>query len=71
MTSRPNLNLNRVLKMTRDMSALADVGEAESEDAGCAVLFGIVRDCAYRIRGRAEQERDAHRSMGLWAPSGA
>ena len=52
--------IEKALELTNDLLALADSGEAESQDAGCAVLFGIVRDCAYRIRRDAERERAAH-----------
>jgi hypothetical protein len=26
----------------------------------------VIRDCAYKIRGRAEQEREVHRLRGKW-----
>jgi hypothetical protein len=64
--TRSNRNIVQALLLARDLSSLADVGEADSTDDGCAVLFGIVRDCAYKIRGRAERERDVHRVLGLW-----
>ncbi|MDD4873348.1 MAG: hypothetical protein PHR77_22555 [Kiritimatiellae bacterium] len=52
--------------MSRKLTILADEGEASSTDDGCAVLYGIVRDCAYKIRGRAERERDVHKVLGVW-----
>jgi len=39
---------------------------SDSEDDGCRVLYGIVRDCAYKIRAQAECEREAHKIRGIW-----
>jgi hypothetical protein len=66
MEARSNSNLRCVLETARGMANLADQGQAECEDDGCAVLYGLVRDCAYRIRGQAEREREAHRARGCW-----
>jgi len=52
--------------MSRRLTILADQGEAHAHDDGCAVLAGVLRDCAYKIRGRAEQEREVHRLRGQW-----
>ena len=59
-----NRHIREVLEMARQLMILADEGEMDSEDDGCRVLYGIVRDCAYRIRARAEQEREHHKSKG-------
>ena len=48
------------------MLILADMGDLDSEDDGCRVLYGVVRDCAYKIRAQAERERDAHKIRGIW-----
>jgi hypothetical protein len=66
MSCRNNRFIKRALKMSNQLSALADEGEARSEDDGCAVLYGVIRDCAYRIRQRAEQEKENHRRSGMW-----
>jgi hypothetical protein len=39
---------------------LADEGDANREDNGCGVLYGLVRDCAYKIRRLAEAEKEVH-----------
>lgn len=54
------------LEIARELAMLADQGEARCDDDGCAVLLGVIRDCAYRIRGRAEQEREVHKLRGMW-----
>ena len=61
-----NDNIRRALKMATELVILADEGEAAMEDDGCGVLYGVVRDCAYRIRVEAERERGAHKSRGIW-----
>ena len=47
--------------MAGEMRSLADEGEAASNDGGCAILYGIIRDCAYRIEDRASVELLRHR----------
>ena len=40
---------------------LADDGDVNSRDDGCHIFFGVVRDCAYKIRREALQELEMHR----------
>jgi len=57
-------SLNKTLELTRTMLILADEGDAVREDAGCGVLYGVLRDAAYKIRQLAENEREAHIRKG-------
>ena len=66
MSKSCNHYIRQALALARELTILADEGEARSADDGCAVLCGVIRDCAYKIRRRAEHERDAHRRLGLW-----
>jgi hypothetical protein len=52
--------LNKTLKLAELMLKLADEGDAVREDVGCGVLYGVLRDAAYRIKKLAEAERAAH-----------
>ena len=61
-----NKHIFEVLEMARQLLVLADIGDLDSEDDGCRVLYGIVRDCAYKIRSQAEREREAHKIKGIW-----
>jgi hypothetical protein len=61
-----NLYILRALQAADELCCLADDGEAHCVDDGCCVLYGIVRDCAYRIKGRARQEQEQHVLMGKW-----
>ncbi|MCD6287815.1 MAG: hypothetical protein J7M12_01745 [Candidatus Hydrogenedentes bacterium] len=69
MNRECNDNIRRALKAATDLVILADEGEAAMEDDGCGVLYGVVRDCAYKIRSEAEREREAHKSRGIWDSS--
>ena len=48
------------------MIALADQGDADREDVGCGVLYGILRDTAYKLKRLAEEEKRAHQAKGWW-----
>ncbi len=50
------------------MMLLADRGDENRQDRSCGVLYGTLRDSAYKLRSLAEQEIDIHKSAGLWDP---
>jgi hypothetical protein len=52
--------LKKTLEIAARMLELADQGDAVREDVGCGVLYGVLRDAAYRIKRLAEAERQAH-----------
>lgn len=57
-------NLRRALRLTRVMLALADDGDRDHRDADCAILYGTLRDMAYRLRRMAEDELARHARAG-------
>ena len=59
-------SIKKTLKLVEGMLGLADEGDAVREDTGCGVLYGVVRDSAYKIKKLAEAERDAHINKGWW-----
>ena len=61
MNPRRDKCIVQTLDFARRLSALAEKGECESSDDGCLVLFGLVRDCSYKIRACAEHEREMHK----------
>jgi len=61
-----NTNIVKVLRLTRDMMLLADQGDTSRPDRSCGVLYGTLRDSAYKIRELAEQEKILHQGSGLW-----
>ena len=59
-------SIKKTLDMVKTMIEVADQGDAVREDTGCGVLYGVVRDSAYRIKKLAEAEKDAHIKKGWW-----
>lgn len=60
MKEQCNAYLVETIRMTHAMINLADRGEENCTDSGCAVVYGILRDSAYRVKREAERERDNH-----------
>ena len=61
-----NRNILQVLDNVRKLLFIADKGDLQREDDGCGVLYGIVRDSAYKIKIQAEQEIEHHKRVGKW-----
>lgn len=59
-------HIKKTLQLSRDMIILADLGLAAAQDDGCRLLYGVVQDCAYKIRMEAERERERHQFAGIW-----
>jgi hypothetical protein len=66
MSAAYNDNLLRTLRLTREMLALADEGDRDRNDDSCGVVYGVLRDTAYRVRTLAEKECDKHKRAGKW-----
>ncbi len=66
MATTFNENLLRTVRLTREMLALADEGDRDRNDDSCGIVFGILRDTAYRIRKLAEEECEKHKQAGKW-----
>ncbi len=66
MSSTFNSNLKRLMKLTHEMMALADEGDRDRDDATCGIIYGILRDSAYKLRRLAEQECEKHQRAGKW-----
>ncbi len=61
-----NQHIAEALGLARKLTILADEGDCQCSDDGCAVLYGVLRDCSYKIRAEAERERREHKAKGLW-----
>ena len=59
-------SIKKTLEMVKAMLEVADQGDAVREDTGCGILYGVVRDSAYRIKKLAEAEKEAHIKKGWW-----
>ena len=67
MTLKPcDQNIVATLQLIQQMIALADKGDADREDVGCGILYGILRDSAYKLKQIAEDEKQNHIDKGWW-----
>jgi len=65
--SKPyNENIVRLLRLSREMMILADMGDEHRQDRSCGVLYGALRDAAYKLRSLAEEEKQLHQQNGIW-----
>jgi hypothetical protein len=63
-------NIKRMLRLIDQMIQLADQGDADREDTGCGILYGILRDSAYKLKRLAEEEKTKHIAKGWWQERG-
>ena len=61
-----NKNIYETLKLVEKMIELANSGDENRDDVGCGILYGILRDSAYRIKKIAEKEKLSHIEKGKW-----
>lgn len=66
MAETYNENLLKVSRLTKEMLALADEGDRDRNDDSCGILYGILRDMAYRLRSLVEVECEKHKAAGKW-----
>ena len=59
-------NISEAIRYADQLLALSKKGEEDSADNGCALLYCVVRDCAYKIRAQAEREKASHVAQGRW-----
>ncbi len=62
-----NLHIIRTLQLVDEMITLADQGDSDREDNGCGILFGVLRDSAFKLKKLAETEKHNHIRKGWWA----
>ena len=58
--------IKKAFDLVQTMFALADEGDAVREDTGCGILYGVVRDSAFKIKRLAEAEKEVHIKKGWW-----
>ena len=61
-----NHNIKKTLNLVDEMIRIADKGDIEREDNGCGILYGVLRDSAYKVKKLAEQEKEKHIEKGWW-----
>ena len=63
---RCNHNIKKTLNLVDEMIKIADMGDIEREDNGCGILYGVLRDSAYKLKKLAEKEKEKHILKGWW-----
>ena len=58
--------IKNTIAISERMLKIADQGDMVREDSGCGILYGVLRDSAYKIRKLAEAEKIAHIKKGWW-----
>ncbi|MBL7190362.1 hypothetical protein ISS30_01605 [bacterium] len=48
------------------MMVLADLGDSHRCDKSCGILYGTLRDTAYKLRSLAEKEKELHIEQDIW-----
>ena len=61
-----NASIQKAFELVQAMFTLADEGDAFRKDTGCGVLYGVVRDSAFKIKRLAEAEKEIHIKKGWW-----
>ena len=59
-------SIKKTIGLAEKMLKLADEGDVVREDNGCGVLYGVLKDYAFKIKRLAEAEKDAHIKNGWW-----
>jgi hypothetical protein len=53
-------NIQSTLRLVEEMIKLADQGDLDREDTNCGILYGVLRDSAYKLKQLAEVEQAKH-----------
>ncbi len=59
-------NIKKTLVLVDNMIKVADKGDIEREDVGCGILYGVLRDSAYKLKKLAVKEKEKHIKKGWW-----
>jgi hypothetical protein len=59
-------NIEETFLLIQQMLLLADKGDKHREDTGCGIMYGMLRDSAYKIQQLAEKEKQAHVEKKGW-----
>ena len=65
MANAADACLEKILEMAETMLELADAGDAARDDVGCGVLYGVLRDSAYKLHRLAAAELEVHLRKNL------
>ena len=61
MDNQCDIYISEALRIADSLMELAGNGEMHIEDNGCAILFGVMRDCAHKMKRQAELQLRARK----------
>lgn len=61
-----NENIEKLIKLSNKMLALADKGDENRDDTSCGVMYGLLRDYGYKLKKLALQEKQKHLENNKW-----
>lgn len=56
MSNKSMKHIQSALELAEEMIRMVDREENTCDDDGCLVVHGVIKDCAYKIKGAAERE---------------
>ena len=56
--------ISEMIELAKALQIIADGGDIDY--VGCGVLYGMLRDSAYKLKKIAEQEKENHIKKGWW-----
>jgi hypothetical protein len=66
MGSKKHLYVKKALACADQLAALADRGDLACKDDRSAVFYGVVRDCAYKIKVQANKHLQQTKGRPVW-----
>lgn len=69
MATKTERYMQRVLKTSRQMLAVADKCDLDADNNGCRIVCGVMRDYSYKLKALAEQEIKTHKTQNTFNPA--
>lgn len=60
MCGKCDKHIIEALDLSERLINLSEAGDRYAQDDNCVILYGIIRDCAYKIKQAAEAENRRH-----------
>lgn len=61
-----NENIEKLIRLSNKMLALANQGDEDRNDTSCGIMYGMLRDCGYKLQHMAKQEKQKHVENNKW-----
>lgn len=61
-----NENIEKLIRLSAEMLALANSGDDHRNDSSCGVMYGMLRDYGYKLQSMAQREKQKHMENNKW-----